>query len=196
MNSLRFENDDTRLLDRALIDAERAEQTAEKWRTDFAAAKVAVTQAESAFLGTLGTDQAQELAQRAQAVRNLSVVVAALEDAGGASEARLRQLNNRPNYDTLGRGLTAKSAAITALIKPQRVELGERRKILTEEGVDFRLIETDGEVRRIGLVIAGVENLIREADEAAAWCRRWDHTTTDRSFDDLHEILTRPLPTV
>lgn len=194
MSTPEFVTDTTRLLDKLSQQADADAAQASGWLVKLTDAKAKLAAAEADFLVDFATDSAAAVARAQNAVRDLSTVAATIENAGGASEARIRALSTPAVFSSLAKAFGERVEALNKLIPDARKRLGARRAELTDAGLSFPQIEGDAVVVAWRYHAASIENQIAAATFAQKYANRRGEGHARRSFDELYCLLTGALP--
>jgi hypothetical protein len=194
MSTPEFVTDTTRLLDRLRQQADAVAAKASGWLAKLTDAKAQLAAAEANFVDDFSADAAASVARAQSAVRDLSAVSAAIENAGGVSEVRKRALSTPAVFSSLAKAFGERVDALNKLLPEVRKRLGARRAQLTDEGVSFPEIEGDSLIVALRDFEGHLAREIAAATFAQKYADRRGEGHARRSFDELYSVLTHALP--
>jgi hypothetical protein len=189
-----YENDHTRLLNRHIHDADALAEKAASWADKLATAKVEASSAEEAFLSDFTPAKARDLAEAKNRVRDFAHVVEAIESAGGPAAARASALQTAAVFSALAKGFAERIATFNRLVPVALKRLGERRAVLTEQGVSAGWIENDPAVCALRAHHGAIVDAIASATAGEVYASKRGVGYAPRTFDELYALLTAPIP--
>jgi hypothetical protein len=195
MNTAPYQNDETRLIARLVLDADKVKSDAEQWQAKLVAARAVSESAEAVFVASLSEGDAYTVATEKARVAHLTAVVTAIENVGGADGLRARALDVPSLASLLVRAFEIKREALCALLVAQRKSLAGLLAKLTDEGIGFPAIEGD-------VAVSNARGRIQQTeaarDLAAIMITRygpnWRPGNTTHKVSEAIGTLQQPLP--
>ena len=189
-----YQNNHSDLLHRYALDADARAKLAASYSDLYAKAQIDDENAKAEFLRTLSQEGGQALATARNRRSNLSVLVEAVESAGGPKQIRETQLRTSEVFSTFAKAFAEKAREIDKLVPPALKRIAERRARLTEDGLHAGDIEADPSVRALVAYREALRLNLAEAVYSERYAAARGVSQTPQTFDQLMATLTTPLP--
>ncbi|MEO5959498.1 MAG: hypothetical protein ABIR80_10295 [Opitutaceae bacterium] len=176
---------------------QRADDTAAKaagYLDNLAVAKAELAAKEAAFVASLEPGDATALARANERVNDLTLAADAIENSGGATEARARVLDSVDTHATFAKGFGERDAAIQKLIPSARKEIGKLCAALTEEGLSAAQTETYPEIVAWRSFEASLTAAKADAIYGGVYSEKRGVGYRPEDFDTRFARLVAPLP--
>jgi len=196
MTPTAYENDSSRLLSNFVQKGDTIAAAAAKWFDQRAAAEANLATAEAAFVASFAPQDAGALVEAQTRLNDLSVCAAAVLTAGGPEQARADFLRTPAVFAAFAAGFAERSKVLEKLTPVARKKLGERRALLSEQGVIAPLIEVDPIVSAWRQHAESITAALAVAvfGNKYASLRGVGYASNPKPFSDLYSTLTAPLP--
>lgn len=194
MKSMKYQNSSSRSIDEIVQSVETVLAKATAFSDSLTKLKAERDAAEAAFVTTLSEDAGAALITLEDRVRDQEILVAAIEDNGGAQELRNRALNTPEVFGHFAAGFADRVVELEKLKAPALKRLGELRNALTIEGLPFSQIEVFPDVVDLKIHHDAIVSAIGSANADRIYSERHGKNYHPKTFKDLYNHLTAPLP--
>jgi hypothetical protein len=146
------------------------------------------------FTATPSKTNGEEVIRLQHELRDATTLAVAIENVGGSSEIRLRELRTPEVFAVFVDAFAEKVELLKKLTVPGLRKLGQRRLALTENGMHSGMIELDAVVRAWLSYIEFVRAALADAVFGARYCVAQGKEFQSMSFDQLYASVTTAIP--